>query len=105
MTEDTNDVNNIKAPAQMATQPDLLTDPIRDTEHITKENLNLKVAEWRAKAAAGTLSLEDMRAGLDYLRAGRRSAAATSSKARGTAKKIQAASAADLLDQLSALGD
>ncbi len=51
-----------------------------------------KVESWRAKAIAGTLTQEDMVQAVLHLTAGRRSAAAASTTAKGT--RVAAAKAA-----------
>jgi len=47
--------------------------------------LQSKLAVWRQKASEGTLTMEDMKEGIEFLRADRR-AAATQSKSSRTAK-------------------
>lgn len=69
-------------------------------------DLQLKVAEWRAKARAGTLTLEETREAIKVLRAGRSLIAAASggSKTNKTAKaKAAKPSGDDLLSELEGL--
>lgn len=61
-----------------------------------------KIAEWRARAAEGTLSLEEMREAIEALRAGRVSAAYTSEASRRK-KAVAAIPVAD--DLLAELGE
>ena len=62
--------------------------------------LQSKLAVWREKAAQGTLSMEEMKEAIGFLRADRR-AAATQSKSSRTAKaKAQIPAAEDLLKDL-----
>lgn len=76
-------------------------------QHIMSEtevNLAVKVAEWRQKAREGTLSLEETKAGLKFLRAGR----AVLAQATGGTKTKAAAKAVkpngdDLLSELEGL--
>lgn len=56
-----------------------------------------KIAEWRAKAADGTMTAEDYREAIAALRAGRLSAATSSKKAP---KKKEVASGDDMLKEL-----
>lgn len=67
-------------------------------------DLQLKVAEWRAKARAGTLSLEETREAIKYLRAGRALVAPATggSKTNKTAKTAKP-SGDDLLSELEGL--
>jgi hypothetical protein len=67
-------------------------------------DLQLKVAEWRAKARAGTMSLEETREAIKVLRAGRSLIAAASggSKTNKTAKAAKP-NADDLLSELDGL--
>lgn len=55
--------------------------------------LQSKIANWRLKAAEGTLSLEEMKEAIRFLRAGR--VAAASASASGKKKKSSVAPAAD----------
>lgn len=69
-------------------------------------DLQLKVAEWRAKARAGTLSLEETREAIKYLRAGRALVAPATggSKTNKTAAaKAAKPSGDDLLSELEGL--
>lgn len=73
-----------------------MTDPIL--------NLQIKVAEWRAKARAGTLTLEEIREAVKVLRGGR----ALIAQATGGSKTNRTAKAAkpsgdDLLSELEGL--
>ena len=64
--------------------------------------LQIKISQWRQKAIAGTLTLEDMIESLKALREGRRTAAAASAGA--TTKRKAAAtplpSADDMLNEM-----
>ena len=59
-----------------------------------------KISQWRQKATAGTLSIEEMRDAVITLRMGRMSAANASSPAR---KKAPSKSSDDLLRELEGL--
>lgn len=59
-----------------------------------------QVQNWRMKAAAGTLSLDEMRSAIIYLR-GQRSNATEAAKKKGTSKKV--VNSQDLLDELEGL--
>lgn len=59
-----------------------------------------RIANWRAKAAAGTITLEEMKEAIVALRESRRTAA-TQAPASKSAKKGK--SADDLLNELGAL--
>lgn len=59
-----------------------------------------KLVTWRAKAAAGTLSMQEMREAIAYLRT-LRTAATTKAKAKGTSKKV--INSEDLLGELAGL--
>jgi len=64
--------------------------------------LQAKISDWRLKAAAGTLSLDEMREAIKYLRAGRvQAAVASAASKRKTA--IAVIPSAD--DMLADLGD
>ena len=63
--------------------------------------LQSKIASWRLKAAEGTLTLEEMKEGVAFLRAGRMSAALAAVKSK--TKKTAVAPSAD--DMLADLGD
>lgn len=60
-----------------------------------------KIAGWRARAADGTITMEEMREGILLMRENRRSAAETAIKSK--AKKSTAKSATDLLSELDSL--
>lgn len=62
--------------------------------------LQSKIASWRLRAADGTLSLEEMKEGIVYLRAGRLAASIASVKKK---PKAVAPSAGDMLDELNDL--
>ena len=62
--------------------------------------LQAKIASWRLKAAEGTLTLEEMKEGIMYLRAGRISAATA---AKSSKKKSVAPAAEDMLADLDGL--
>lgn len=53
---------------------------------IPSENVQMKVAEWREKARAGTLTKEEMRDAIVFLRAERTAGVATAAKAKASAK-------------------
>lgn len=61
-----------------------------------------KLAVWRAEAAAGTLTLEQMKEAIQVLRQGRKASASSEGKARS---KVKAAvpSADDMLGELGSL--
>ena len=61
---------------------------------------NSKIAIWRAKAADGTLTLEEMRKAIIVLRASRVGAALASAKARRAKAKAEIPSADDMLAEL-----
>lgn len=67
--------------------------------------LQAKIAAWRIKAVEGTLSLEEMKEGVIFLRAGRLTAATAAQKSASTRKKAIAAipSAEDMLADLDSL--
>jgi hypothetical protein len=70
---------------------------------LSPEMLN-KVAEWRAKSAAGTLTLDEMREAIVIMRGNRISAAKTAASSPSSkAKKGPARSADDLLGELEGL--
>lgn len=62
--------------------------------------LQAKIASWRLKAAEGTLSIEEMKEGIVYLRAGRLTAATA---AKSSKKKSVAPPADDMLADLEGL--
>ncbi len=64
--------------------------------------LQAKISLWRSRAATGDLTVEEVREALTYLRADRKSAAASTDKAK-RAKAIKAIPSAD--DLLNELGD
>lgn len=67
-------------------------------------DLQLKVAEWRAKARAGTMTLEETREAIKVLRAGRSLIAAASGGSKTNAKaKAAKPNADDLLSELDGL--
>lgn len=63
--------------------------------------LSSKIAVWRAKAADGTLSLDEMREAIRLMRQGRMTAVNASQKAKKTSGPAK--SADDLLSEISAL--
>lgn len=67
--------------------------------------LQAKVANWRRKAADGTISLDEMRDAVQALREGRVAAATVSEKSRATKAKAKAEikSADAMLDELGGL--
>ena len=62
--------------------------------------LQSKIAVWRAKAADGTLSIEEMREAIVVLRAGRVSAAQASTASRQAKARTSIPNAMDLLASL-----
>ena len=64
--------------------------------------LQSKIASWRLKAAEGTLTLDEMREGVKYLRSDRMNAANSAAKSR-SAKKSVAPAADDMLSELDDL--
>ena len=62
--------------------------------------LQAKIASWRLKAADGTLTLDEMKEGIKYLRAGRVTAAAAS---KSTKKRSVAPPAEDMMAELEGL--
>lgn len=62
-----------------------------------------QINQWRAKANAGTLSLEEMKAAVLLMRGDRKSAHATSETARRSKAKKEVRSADDLLGELDKL--
>lgn len=69
----------------------------------TDPQLTSKIAEWRSRAAAGTLSIEDMKQAVRDLRGQRTSAATASEQARRTKAKKVIKSSDDLLNELEGL--
>lgn len=70
----------------------------------TPADLAAKVDEWRRKAADRTLTLEECREALVFLRQGRVAASVTSTKARtAKAKSKQEINSDDLLSELDNL--
>ncbi len=65
--------------------------------------LQTKLINWRAKAAAGTLTIEEMREAVLVLRGSRRSAAEASSAAKRSSSRGPARNADDLLGELGSL--
>ena len=65
--------------------------------------LQAKIALWRAKAADGTLSREEMREAILAIRGDRKNAAAASDQARRTRAKKEIKSADELLGELEGL--
>ena len=63
-------------------------------------DIQTKVEIWRQKAAAGDLSIEEMREAIAYLRTMRESAT-IAAKAKGTSKKV--VNSEDLLNELEGL--
>lgn len=62
-----------------------------------------KIAEWSAKSLAGTLTLEEMREAIKFMRQGRRTASEPAKKS-GSKAKGPVRSADDLLSELGPLG-
>jgi len=69
--------------------------------------LQSKIAGWRLRATEGTLTLDEMKEAIIYLRAGRRNAAAAASTTKRAsaagAKKTVIANSDDLLSELEGL--
>ena len=67
--------------------------------------LQTKIAAWRLRAADGTLTIEEMKEAIVFLRAGRLGAAQAAQKTAATRKKAIAAipSADDMLADLDGL--
>lgn len=63
--------------------------------------VNSKIAEWRAKAAAGTLTADEMRQAIVILRAGRVGAAIASTKAKTARAKAEIPDANSMLDDMA----
>jgi len=68
-------------------------------------DLQAKIASWRLRAAEGTLTLEEMKEAVVFLRAGRLGAATAAQKTAATRKKAIAAipAAEDMLADLEGL--
>lgn len=66
-------------------------------------DLQLKVAEWRAKARAGTLTLDETRDAIKVLRSGRAAVAQASAGTKARKAKEPAKSGEDLLSELEGL--
>lgn len=64
------------------------------------QDLQVKLAEWRQKAADGTLSVDEMRQIIQALRGDRKNAAVTSEAARRTKARSVVKSADELLGEL-----
>ncbi len=64
---------------------------------LSKEELLLKIEEWRMKAREGTLSIEETKEAMLYLRENRMEAASTSSSSRKPKVEVDAKG---LLDDL-----
>lgn len=62
--------------------------------------LQAKIASWRLKAAEGTLTIDEMKEGIIYLRAGRTTAAAA---AKSSKKTSVAPPAEDMLSDMEGL--
>jgi len=66
--------------------------------------LQSKIASWRLRAAEGTLTLEEMKEGVIFLRAGRLGAASAAAAAKRVPSKKSAAPSQDaMLDELDDL--
>jgi len=63
-----------------------------------------KIAGWRAKEAAGTLTIDDMKLAIAAMREGRLNAAAASDGAKRKKARAVIKSADQLLDELSSMG-
>lgn len=62
--------------------------------------LNQRIAVWRSKAAAGTLTKDEMREAIKVLRQDRIAAAANSDRARTSRAKAEIPDADDLLKEM-----
>ena len=69
----------------------------------TQAELNSKIAVWREKQAAGTLTLEEMKEAIQALRGGRVSAAIASSVSKAKKAPVVIPASDDLLDELRGL--
>ena len=67
---------------------------------IQSADIQQRIAIWRAKAADGSLTQDEMKEAITVLRAGRMAAATSSSAARIAKAKAAIPSAEDLLDEL-----
>lgn len=65
-------------------------------------DLNSRIALWRQKSLAGTLTIEEQREAVAYMRAGRKSASEASAAKRRTTK-ASSRSADDMLKDLGGL--
>lgn len=65
--------------------------------------LQAQINEWRAKAADGTLTIEDMKEAVKAIRAGRLSAATASEASKRSKAHKEIKSAGALLDELGGL--
>lgn len=73
---------------------------------ITDPELLNKLAEWRRKCADGSITLDEMRESVKFLRANRMASAEAAAKSKAGGKKKSPAAPVDagsLLDQLSGL--
>jgi len=66
-------------------------------------DLQAKIADWRLRAVEGTLTLEEMKEAVVYLRAGRISAASQTATARAKKAKAIIPSADEMLGDLEGL--
>jgi len=65
--------------------------------------LQTKFAEWRRRAAEGTLSIDEMKEAIALVRQGRMAASAAAASTKRTAAKKVIPNAAELLDELDGL--
>lgn len=65
--------------------------------------LQAKIAEWRRRAAEGTLTQEEMREAIVHLRAGRIASATAAATSRKKSTASPPPDAGDLLNELDAL--
>lgn len=70
---------------------------------IPTPDIQTKVAEWRAKAAAGTLKIEEMREAIALLRSSRTAAMTAAAEAKKGKSKASPRSAEVLLGELGGL--
>lgn len=74
------------------------------TINVVTPEMQSKIAEWRRKAADGSITLPEMKEAIIALRAGRTAAAAAAAASgKSSRKKTPARSADDLLSELGGL--
>lgn len=70
---------------------------------IVSVELQTKIAAWRQRAAEGTMTLEDMKEAVAYIRAGRMSAQAASAASKRKKAIAEIPHASDMLSELEGL--